>query len=110
MHPGSFIVTDSRIKGHGTEIGVRGTDLILRIGRLTDKVCMTINDTLGIDNPSNAPPVDSWSCHDAIKGTFQDCPDPIGDTVTALEGKEAFCARSVDTSLHNIFIQLLIAR
>jgi hypothetical protein len=112
MHPQSFIVTASRVLNVGSDTGAEGTDLLLWIGHLTEPVCMKINDLLGIPNPGGHPPVDTFDCNtNPFTGTYPNCTNPMGNTVAALAGKQAFCAGYFATSPHyHIFYQVLIAR
>ncbi len=111
MHPQSFVTVASRVLGNGSDSGAAGTDLIMWIGRLTNQVCMKINDKLGISNPSGAPPIETWDCASNIfQGSFSNCTNPIGDVITELDGKSAFCVAYDNSSTQNIFIQVLLAR
>ena len=111
LDPQSFLVTGIRVVGLGTESGASGTELIFWVGRLTNDVCMAINDKLGISNPSGAPPVDSWDNSIApFTGAFADISNPVGDTITELQGKDAFCVAYDNSGLMNNFMQVLIIR
>ena len=110
MHPQSFIVTRGRVLNLGTDTGTDGTDIILWVGRLKESVCMSINDILGIPNPGGKPPYDPWSCSSPFKGTYALCSNPVGDSVPALAGKQAFCVGNDGEETSNIFMRVLIVR
>lgn len=54
------------------DVGVHTTpDLVLMLTGLSGQTCLTINDTLGVPNPSGAPPEDGDSINkDLFTGTF----------------------------------------
>ncbi|MEM7680103.1 MAG: hypothetical protein AAF182_03775 [Pseudomonadota bacterium] len=127
MDPRSMQVTTTRVLGHGSdEDSERGTDLVLIIGRLSEKACQDINDALEIDftlddeDPETGqeglkvfdnPPVDNWSCDSLFRGEFSDCSDPIGDRAEILQGRNAFCVDRGDRAGENRhYVHVLIAR
>lgn len=113
MAPDSWIVQSVRILGVGSDTGVAGSELAIKIGRLKKDVCMAINDRLGITNPSNAPPFDVQGCDSAIfQGTFADCTEPSGNDVTALQGKQGFCSKVYNSSdeIYYWYTHVLIER
>lgn len=110
MDAHSFIVTATRMEGVGTNAGAEGTDLIIWLGRLRPEVCMAVNDLLGVTNPSNKPPVDTFDCSsNPFQGTYSSCPDALGDT-PELTGKSAYCNGYDDSGLMYNFFQVLVAR
>jgi hypothetical protein len=99
-------IGSNEVKGIGTTCGAAAcSDLLLLIAHIKPDVCMTINTYNGIDNPSNAPPVDT-----AIDtaGTFQGTMtyvDTIGDEVSsaAIYGKLAGCFKSTADGVNYFF-------
>ncbi|MBU6234319.1 MAG: hypothetical protein KGQ41_00605 [Alphaproteobacteria bacterium] len=109
--------------GHGvvyalkvTGVGTTAHDLVMMIAILDKNTCMQINNTLGVTNPSNAPPADSWSGATRYTGAFtgpNDATDEIGDVATAIQRKTAGCiTRSGGAygSADNYYYQVLYAR
>lgn len=93
LHPQSWWITMSRVTGMGTDAGAAGTDLVLWMGRVTKEQCISINNHLGITNPSGNPPVDVISGMAGIfTGTFVDAV-AAGDSIETAElvGKRDFC-------------------
>ena len=110
-HPQSPFLLPSRVLGVGTDSGAAGMDVVLWLGRPKDEVCMRINEKLGIDNPSDAPPVDTFCASAFFTGTYADCVQELGDTVTALQGKEAMCVQFTSGEEYsNAYLQVLWAR
>ena len=72
-------------------------DLIMAIPGMNEQICIKINDSLGITNPSGKPPVETT--------------EPIvGDEATELAGKRSFCYFRNSAIPRYSFFQVLIAR
>ena len=108
--------------GHGgvyslkvTGVGTSNHDLVLLIAILDPNTCMEINKSMGITNPSNAPPADSWSGAVRYTGTISgpnNATDEIGDVATGIVRKTSGCInRSGGLGTNdNYFFQVLVAR
>lgn len=81
-------------------IGTDGQwDKTFIIGGINQKVCIAINNALGIENPSGLPPVEV------------DSTTIIGDEATELVGKNAFCLyRDSATKKRYNFYQVVIVK
>ena len=96
-------------------IGSSEPDLNFEVTYVNRKVCIKINEILGVDNPSNTPPVDSYSQQN-YSGTLTSFPlpsgtDSIGDSITNLAGKTAFClTNSATAPQYYVYKQVLITR
>ncbi|MAZ76369.1 MAG: hypothetical protein CMH31_03605 [Micavibrio sp.] len=109
-YPGNFATwwfsTAPQLEGVGTS----EADLKLTLNFINTDICITINDRLGVDNPSELPPVDDSSGGiGQFSGTYgASSPDSIGDDGGHnLPGKTSFCN---GTSSANQFHMALIAR
>lgn len=111
MHSASFIITASRLQGAGTDsASASGTDIVIWIGRLKPEVCMKINEILGVENPSNEPPTDTFDCDsNTFQGSYTGCADPIGD-VPALQNSRAYCSGYNNSGIMYNYFQTLVAR
>lgn len=108
----SPLFTSLRVVGHGNESGARGADLVLWLGRVSKKLCTEINNQLGVSNPSDVPPVESWNCSNgdsAFTGTFAACADPVGDNAV-LTGQSSFCVDKDSSGWNYIYMTVLHAR
>lgn len=111
LSPWQFVATNE-IDGIGTTCAADTcVDLTMLARPLTQDVCIKINETLGISNPSNAPPVES-SVDDSIlfSGTAS-YQETIGDEAgsEAVRFKSAACLS--DTAAGDyVFYQVLWAR
>jgi len=127
MDPRAMRFAPVRVLGHGSDDNdARGTDLVMIVGRLSEKGCQDINEALGIDftiedeDPETGqaglrvfdnPPVDDWSCDRLFDGDFSPCSDPIGDRARVLKGLNAFCVDKGDSKgVNRSYIHVLIAR
>ncbi len=91
MDVNSIFVQPMITLGLGSDTPGDGTDIMLWIGFVRQDVCMRINDRLGVPNPSNLPPSDSYSCLAPFVGNYPNCSQPFGDQVTGLAGQDTFC-------------------
>ena len=104
---------DWRFVGHTQVEGVGSTapELRMNLNFLKESLCIAINDKLGVENPSDAPPIDEATATGLgiFTGTYgPSVADSIGDDGGHnLEGRTAFCREG-----NNIFqfTQVLIAR
>ncbi len=112
MHPRSFMITATKMTGHGTEAGAGGTDLVLQIGRLTQSMCVAINEELNLTLAGGNPPTDNYDCGDDIyTGSFSNCGNTVADSVADIQGQAAFCLDSgAADGVERTYFQLLIAR
>jgi hypothetical protein len=107
LDPYSWIVTPSRVVGHGSEAGTAGTDLIIWLGRLSREQCLNVNTALGITNPAGEPPYDTFDCQGPqFTGTYGTCSNPFGDEVPELAGKNDFCVRWAADSYIQVHVLL----
>ena len=96
-------------------IGTPAPDLNFEYTFINKETCMKINDILGIDNPSDAPPIDNYNQQN-YSGTLTSFPLPsgsnvIGDEATNLAGKTGFCLTNAATPpQYYVYKQVLIAR
>lgn len=112
MHAQSFLITGTRVSGHGLDdSSAASTDLLMWNGRLEKDVCVLINEELGVDNPSGNPPIDNWDCGGIFTGSYSACSDLIGDEVTSLSGKDMFCVQSAaGVETNYFFMNVMLAR
>jgi len=109
--------------GHGvvynlkvTGVGTTAHDLVLMIAVLDQNTCIQINKNLGITNPSDIPPADTWAGATRYTGTISgpnNATDEIGDVATQIVRKTAGCiTRSGGSygSSDNYYYQVLYAR
>ncbi len=111
-HAQSPYITGTRIVDLGRNSGSQGTELVLWLGRVTRQICIEINEQLGITNPGGEPPLDPWDCNSdpEFKGSFENCANPVGDTVPALAEEESFCVDFANNGWTYIFMTVLITR
>ena len=110
-NPGNYatwrFVANNSVEG----IDTPAVDLRITLNFLKQEVCTSINNLLGVDNPSDAPPVDEndGSGGGLFVGAFVAAPaDNIGDDGGHnLPGKATFC-REGNSSLQ--FSHVLLAR
>jgi hypothetical protein len=82
------------------DIGTDAADLTFDFVYINKEICIKINEILGIENPSGNPPLDNYHGGQGnYAGTINSFPVPpsvvpIGDDVTQLAGKTAFCLSS----------------
>lgn len=91
MHPQSTFIQPMRVLGLGSDEESAGTDIMMWMGFVQQDACMAINEKLGIPNPSNLPPSDSYSCLAPFVGNYPACSEPFGNDVTELVGHDMFC-------------------
>jgi hypothetical protein len=110
--------------GHGgvyalkvSGVGTAAADLVLMIAVLDANTCKQINTNLGITNPSDQPPADTWAGAVLYTGSYtsgpNDATDTIGDIATQIVGKSAGCIKRSGGAygvLDNYFYQVLYAR
>ena len=93
-------------------VGSTAPDLVFEYTYISPVVCKKINELLGIDNPSDAPPVDTYDQQNYSGNltTFPlpPGPDVIGDSATGLAGKTAFCLTTDGTYFN--FKQVILTR
>ena len=94
------------------DVGSTAPDLVFEYTYISPVVCKKINEILGIDNPSDAPPVDTYDQQN-YSGNLTAFPlppatDVIGDSATDLAGKTAFCLTADGT--YFVFKQVVLAR
>lgn len=127
MDPRAMRFAPVRVLGHGSdEDDSSGTDLVMIVGRLSEKGCKDINEALEIDftledeDPETGqegmkvfdnPPVDDWSCDTLFDGEFPDCSNPIGDRAEILQGLTSFCVDKGDNrGVNRSYVHVLISR
>jgi len=112
FHSQSYVITATRVLGHGQESGAAGTELLLWVGSLTDKVCDTINEKLNLSLAGGSSPLaDSYDCNGSVfDGTFSACSNPIGNVETGFEGETSFCNKYDNSGLYINYKHVLIAR
>lgn len=91
-----------------------GEDLVYRLAYVREEVCIAINKSLGITNPSDKPPhVTNTSTTMAYDGDYTGAQVAV-DSSGAVTGKTAFCASGVATPTASSgdysYLQVLIAR
>ncbi len=91
------------------EVGTIENELIIQPVNLKKAVCIEINNILGVDNPSNSPPLEDHTGAAFFTGTYSAAtPDNIGDDGGHdISGKNAFCREHAG---NNKYLQVLIAR
>lgn len=95
----------------GTTCGADScTDLAMILYPLKKDLCMAINDRLGVDNPSDAPPTDNDVAGGLFTGGFSYA-QTVGDEPggSAMRGRHAACFTQ-DTNGAHFFYQILIER
>lgn len=75
------------------DIGSNAVDLVWTLHDVTEKVCIKINDLLGVNNPSGLPPEDDLTGNQNFDGTY-DGTAVWGDDDAALTGEKAGCYES----------------
>lgn len=106
------IYGDNEINLVGTTCGAAScADLILVVDELSEAVCIQINDSLGVDNPSNVPPTDLDMGETRYTGTFS-YSETIGDEAggTVLESQSAGCFQKTTAPAEYVYYKVLIAR
>ena len=112
VQSGHGVVYSLKVAG----VGSTAHDLVLMIAVIDQNTCKQINTSLGITNPSDAPPADSWAGAVRYTGALtgpDDATDEIGDVATQINGKTAGCiTRSGGAygTADNYYYQVLYAR
>ena len=109
--PGDFaIVAANEIDGVGSDCAAAScSELVIFLSNIKQEVCMSINDSLGIPNPSGAPPTDTtFTETPEYVGTFSYV-TTIGDEVggAVLSGEKTGCFQETSGST-NIYYNVLI--
>ncbi|MFA5592868.1 MAG: hypothetical protein WC989_06115 [Micavibrio sp.] len=90
---GHWAAHQFKVEGVGTE----ELELLFSAHEIRKEVCMKINDLLGVQNPSGAPPVDNVS---GIGWNGQYVSSAIlGDEEPALHGKRAMCFQRITSGV-----------
>lgn len=105
---------NNQISGVGSDAANGGDELTFKYTYVRDDLCMAINDKLGIDNPSGAPPEETdvdFKYTGPFVGTYNSF-DHLIATSADLQGKKAVCVynSSATYGQQNIYYQVLIAR
>jgi hypothetical protein len=95
-------------------VGSSEPDLVFAHTNINQETCLQINTLLGIENPSNLPPVEDYHVGN-YTGDLTSFPppslgtDPIGDEVTTLAGQSAFCVTNGSDPYYSYY-QVVIVR
>ncbi len=111
VQSGHGVVYSLKVAG----VGTTAHDLVLMIAILDQNTCKQINNSLGITNPSDAPPADSWAGAVVYTGAYtgpNDATDSIGDIATGINRKTSGCINRTGGygTSDNYFYQVLYAR
>ncbi len=103
---------DNEVENVGSTCGAAScADLLMVTDELNLDVCIKLNELLGVDNPSGAPPVDSAIGTTRFIGAYGYA-ETIGDESggEALIGKKAACFQKTDNPAKYTFYKVLISR
>lgn len=94
-----------------TKIGTDLNDLVLQLNYLSEQICITINNRLGVSNSGGTPPAENNDPGDVnFVGTFgTNKTNTIGDDGTGLSGKSGFCRNQASVPQYQ-FNYVLLAR
>jgi hypothetical protein len=106
------IYSSNEVADVGTTCGGAScAELMIVVDELGENVCMQINDLLGVENPSDAPPTDSGPDTTLFNGSYG-FSAVLGDEAggEALQGKTAGCLKKTVAPTEYIYFRILLAR
>lgn len=97
----------NEVEGIGTTCGSDScVDLLLIADELKQNVCTSINDLLGVSNPSEVPPSDMGMSHSRFMGVYG-FNETMSDEDVNLISKQSACYLDDDTGVYTFYTVLL---